>query len=222
MTNKHIGAYTIVSMEDQGTQETTQSQGIGFPGSVPTNPQVNNKKNWKWLIVLVLFLIVIGAVTFLVFKNSRSGSISESPTPESEKLSNIATPEVTTTPIASPVDKKQIKIKVLNGTGVAGDAGLLSDVLKKLGYNTISTGNADNQSSAANTEVIFGSSVGNDVVSEITAKLKEIYTNVTTKSSSLSDVDIQITTGSRKDSTPKATTPSTPSVTASPSATPAQ
>jgi len=58
-----------------------------------------------------------------------------------------ATPSPTATPIPTPtieVKKEEIKIKVLNGSGIAGKAAKVRDILKQLGYSQIVIGNADN------------------------------------------------------------------------------
>lgn len=57
------------------------------------------------------------------------------------------TPLPTATPIPTPtiqVKKEEIKIKVLNGSGIPGKAAKVRDILKKLGYSQIVIGNADN------------------------------------------------------------------------------
>src|SRR5581483_289622 len=108
----------------------------------------------------------------------------------------------------------------LNGTGVPGDAGALSDELKKLGYTNVTTGNADNQSASADASVVFDTNVSSDVAAEIAAKLRELYNSVSTSSSSLSDADIQITTGLGKGQTPAPRATSTTSETETPTPTP--
>ncbi len=42
------------------------------------------------------------------------------------------------------INRELIKIKILNGSGIKGKAGKVSDILKELGYQEIVTGNADN------------------------------------------------------------------------------
>lgn len=208
-------------MEETQPTIPQENLNVGFPGAAQ-QPPAPPKKNWKWLIVLILFLIVIAGVTFFVFKSSRSSStLEESPTPVTS-LTNLATPEPTATPGASPstTDKSQVKIQILNGTGVAGQAGLLSDDLKSLGYTNITTGNASEQN-MTDTQVTFSSTLGSDIVTEITTKLKGVFTNVITNNASLSNFDVQITTGQRKGETAPTNT-SSPQATASPSATPAQ
>lgn len=73
----------------------------------------------------------------------------DSPTPTKKPT---PTPTITPTPkpTTNPVDKEtgldrsKLSIEVLNGSGVAGTAGKARDLLKDLGYNVTSVGNADN------------------------------------------------------------------------------
>lgn len=206
-----------------GNNPPHENQAVGFPGINQTAPKQTGK-NWKWLIVLVLFLVVIGGVTFFVFKSSKTAStLEESPTPDTSSLTNLATPEATPTPSSSPsaADKSTIKIQILNGTGVSGDAGVLSDKLKELGYTNITTGNAS-ATGATDTQVTFSSSVASSITAEITSKLNDMYKNVTTGNSALNSYDIQIVVGLRKDQTALPSPTSTETSTSSPTPTPAQ
>ncbi|HWA52086.1 MAG TPA: LytR C-terminal domain-containing protein [Patescibacteria group bacterium] len=191
-----------------------QTPPVGFPGTTPVPQQQENKKNWKWLVILILFLVVIGGVTFFVFKSSRSSSTDE-PTPEpTSDLTTVSTPVPTPSP--TPADKTALNVSVLNGTGIAGEAGILADKLKTLGYTNVTTGNADSQN-ATTTTVDFGPNVSQDVVTEINSTLNDMYTSVSTDSSALpSGTDIQITTGTRKGDTASAS----PTDTSEPTATP--
>ncbi len=202
--------------ETQINQPTISNNPIGFPGATPA-PRSSSKKNWKWLLVLILFLLVIGGVTFFVFKSSKSSSLDQSPTPEAT-IGSVESPSPT--PVATPADKSKVNIQVLNGTGIAGEAGLLVDQLKQLGYTNVTAGNATTQN-ATDTQVTFATTVGQDVVAEITGKLQSMYTNVTTSNSSLpTGIDIQITTGLRKGQTAAPAATATPTATDTPSASP--
>jgi len=71
--------------------------------------------------------------------------------PQIQLLTKISppTPTPTRTPTPTPtvapsINKEEIKIKVLNGSGTAGKAAEVRDILKKLGYSQIVVGNADN------------------------------------------------------------------------------
>lgn len=65
------------------------------------------------------------------------------------KLPSIKRPEPTTIPTQTPTStpsfkKEDLKIKVLNGSGVVGKATDVKNILKDKGYGEIITGNADN------------------------------------------------------------------------------
>ncbi len=203
-------------MQEDLKNPSHDNSSVGFPGTNQVQ-QPQSSKNWKWLLVLILFLVVIGGVTFFVFKSSRSAtSLEESPTPDTS-LTNFATPDPTPSPSSTPAaDKSTIKIEVLNGTGIAGEAGLLSDALKDLGYTSVTTGNASNQN-ATETVVMFSPTIDQAVITEITGKLKELYTTVTTDNTKPADSDIEITTGLRKG---QSSATASPAASTSPSSTP--
>lgn len=207
--------------ETQQTSVQQPMEPVGFPGAnrpATTQP----KKSWKWLIILVLFLVVIGGVTFFVFKSSKSGSTlgENTETPTDSLISE--TPVESPTPTPAAVDKAQVRIQVLNGTGIAGEAGILSDQLKNLGYTEVKTGNAASQSET-DTTVTFSTTLSQDVITEITEKLNGLYTSVKTNTGSTSaDFDVEIITGLRKGQTaqPAATETATPVPTDTPSPSP--
>lgn len=80
-----------------------------------------------------------------------------SPTPDA-KVSPTKTPKISPTPgkgtptptsistidKTSGLDRADLKIIIQNGSGVAGAATKASSLLKKLGYDVVSSGNADN------------------------------------------------------------------------------
>lgn len=69
------------------------------------------------------------------------GSTTPSVTPKASPTGAKGTPTPTTT---SGLDRSNLKIAVQNGSGVAGAATKATDILKKLGYEVASSGNADN------------------------------------------------------------------------------
>lgn len=64
-----------------------------------------------------------------------------------EKPTIIPTSSLSSIPSSTPVpsiDRRALKIKVLNGGGIKGKAGEVKDILTEKGYGEILTGNADN------------------------------------------------------------------------------
>lgn len=184
------------------TREDPQPE-VGFPVSKPPVSQKGNKL--PFVILGVVILLAVGGIFFLTRGSKEQAQPTETPQEE-----------VTESPIptASPeIDRSKVQIEVDNGTGITGEAAYLQGVLRSLGYTNVKVGNASSQNSTTTT-VTFNSSVASGVVDELTAKLQEVYKDVTTKTSSSLSVDVLVVTGLRKGQTPK------PSATAAPSASP--
>lgn len=206
-------------MEDQITQSEVAQQGPPQASSFQTTAKAKSSSS-KWIIIFIGLLILGGAGIFFFTKSS--GEAIPTPTP-SFGVVPIDEPETTPVPTKSPepINRETISIEVLNGTGISGEAKLLSDKLKALGYSDITSGNA---SSTDNTEttVTFSKTLSQSVQDEIKKELDSFYKTVNVKTSSTQKSDIVIITGLRGNQTAKPTSTATPkaSASASPSATP--
>ena len=126
----------------------------------------------KTVVLFAFIALIILAVLFvnLTAKSEKQStstasttpSATEAPIPASNAASPTPEPTVAPTPVptptstpkptpsANPVDKvtgldrSKLSVTVKNGSGVIGAAGKAADMLKGLGYNVVSTGNADN------------------------------------------------------------------------------
>lgn len=108
--------------------------------------QESSEKNAKWLWFLIV-LIIIGAIVFAYFRGigpfaKLRGQAEESPTPKITLFSSPS-PRAEATPGAE-LDKSQPKIRVLNGSGRAGVASVVKDLLEGKSYKVIVIGNAAN------------------------------------------------------------------------------
>lgn len=200
-------------------QETLATPSVSFP--TVNEPK---KSNGGKTLLIIGILILVAILGFVIYKSATNKTAMESTeatpidtltTPSSEQTIPVITPEPSSSPV-STVDKAKVKIQVLNGTGITGEAGYLQTQLNNLGYTNIKTGN--NETTVTDTTVTFASSLDSSVVSEITQKLKSIYETVTTKTSSSSTFDVVVIVGLKKGATPKAAD-STASPSASPSST---
>lgn len=114
----------------------------------------------RWIAIL-LILGLLGFAGFSVFRAQQGNSQPEEeiPTPTIEQIpTETPTPEPkgsptptskptatpTKAPTGTPVPTKSVTLKILNGSGTAGEAGKAADFLRDLGYAVQSTGNADN------------------------------------------------------------------------------
>jgi hypothetical protein len=123
------------------------------------------------LALLAIFLLILGGLIFAGSyflgprqekKEVESAIVptaiiepTETPTPEPKKdtTEEITKPTLTKMPSPKPshtsldqatgLDRSKLSIEVLNGSGIVGAAGEMSDFLKKLGYTIVSVGNAD-------------------------------------------------------------------------------
>jgi len=109
--------------------------------------QESQDKNAKWLWLLI-FLIIIGALAFAFFRGiGPFESISPftkgnaSPTPSASPVA-VSSPMVEESP-AADLDRSEVSVRVLNGSGVSGKAASVRDFLEELGWTVDSIGNAD-------------------------------------------------------------------------------
>ncbi|MFC1625791.1 LytR C-terminal domain-containing protein [Patescibacteria group bacterium] len=208
--------------QNQENQEVVQNEAPAKEEKSPnvSFPTVGQKKkgNAARTLVVLGILVLVAALGFVIFKGA-SNKTEETPSPAGDTLSTPTVSEPS--PTAEPVDKTEVSVQVLNGTGIAGEAGLLQTKLEKLGYADIKVGNAESQDQTT-TKVTFSSTLSSEVVDEITTSLKETYKEVSTVTSSTGTYDVVITTGLRVGTTPIPSASPTPASTptASPTATP--
>lgn len=214
-------------MEETQPRPMPAHQEVSFPQ--PKEPG-GRGSNVKIIIAVVGVILIVLVGGWLILGNSSGGSETPSSTPDNGLSTfpspNTTTPTPDTSPSASPVAKSEVKLEVLNGTGVPGEASFLQDELEKLGFENIEVGNADEQD-AKETVATYSREISPEVADEITARLEELYETVRTRRATVSgDFDISITTGPRKGgsatASPKASAKPTATSTASPktSATP--
>ena len=195
-------------VQPQQSMPVVSHSDVGFP---PQTPPPGSKQNGgggkmvKFAIAIIGVVLIVGIGGVFIFSSGGEGGTEPSPTPGVDSLSTFPTPQPTTapsspTPEAKPVDKSEVSIEVLNGTGTPGDAGALSDALEEAGFSEITAGNADEQDATA-AVATYSRDLPQSVVDEITAVLEDMYEEVTTRKATLSgDYDASIVTGTKKSS----------------------
>lgn len=149
-------------------------------------------------IGLLSGLLVGGGVFY--FRRSRVDQSQDteqtSPLPTSQPEESETEEEPTATPEPTQaVEKGDLAIQVLNGSGAPGAAGDGRDYLEELGYENISVGNAD--SYAYEQTEVYVKEGKKDILQELIEDLKEEY-EVSVQSEYLdedSDYDIRIIIG---------------------------
>jgi hypothetical protein len=130
-----------------------------IPTFTPQRRQTNKRSAYLILAIVVLVVLFLGYKTLFSgsktaqVTNSEQISITATPFPTSTPTaeeSPSASPTLTPKPTSNPVDQEtgldrsKLSVTVENGSGEAGVAGKASDALKALGYDVVSSGNADN------------------------------------------------------------------------------
>lgn len=111
------------------------------------------KKLLLFAVGAILLIVVILNVLRLLGSNEETQAPTPTPTIEDFAPEPEATIEPTDEPTPTPVssvdratglDRADLSVIVQNGSGTAGAAGEAAELLRDLGYNVVSTGNADN------------------------------------------------------------------------------
>lgn len=141
---------------------------------------------------ILFFISLLTLVSVFIYIFSHQQSNISSPKPSESTIST--TPTLAPTPTSKPAS--DFKIKVLNGTGTAGEASKISDLLSKNNFKVESAGNAANYD-FTQTQLEVKSSVGETVINLIKESLGKTYSPkiLDNKLSESSEYDIIITTG---------------------------
>lgn len=164
----------------------------------------NFSKNIYFLITAIMLLI--SGSLFFIYKNHPkpvqiTAKVAPEPSailsPSPELISPSPSPAFTPSPAASAsaeIAKEDLKIEILNGSGITGQSSKLREKLLKEGYKNIETGN-DFGNNNSSTVIIFSSKVPEDIRSSLIKFLKKSFSKI---SSSIDDTlvkfDIIITT----------------------------
>ncbi|MBL7159117.1 pilus assembly protein PilM [Candidatus Microgenomates bacterium] len=126
----------------------------------------------KWLLVIIIVsLLTFSGIYFFVKKPSVKETEEQADT--TSPTVQPATEEDEPTP-TTEIARKDFKIKILNGSGIAGKAGEVAEILEGLGYEIVETGNAD--SFDYEETVIQVKEEKEGLFSDLTNDLKDDYT----------------------------------------------
>lgn len=155
---------------------------------LPQKPAASSNSFPKIIFLIPIFLLII---TFFVIFGSKITSNDSSISPAVS-----VTPTAILTPTPTPVDITNLKIKVLNGTGTAGQAGQVVKLLTVKKFIVESTGNASNYD-FTRTQIEIKKTVSQEVINLLTQALgSDFDPEISSKSlSDSAEFDIIITTG---------------------------
>ena len=150
-------------------------------------PQTSENSFPKWILLIPAILLIITGFVIFSPKSNNQSQINPSIS---------VTPTITQAPTPTPIDVSGFKIKVLNGTGTAGQANEIVKLLETKKFTVTKTGNAANYN-FTQTQVEIKKTVSQDIVSILTEALGNDFSpKISDKSlSDTSEFDIIITTG---------------------------
>jgi hypothetical protein len=117
---------------------------VSTPQSNPEPmPQIRSSNGPNPLVIIVPGIFLLGALLGGIFfyQKGISGTAQPTPTPPTN-YNNTITSTTTPTPAAT-VDLTKYPVNVMNGSGIAGQAGVVKDLLTTAGFTVSGTGNAD-------------------------------------------------------------------------------
>jgi hypothetical protein len=174
---------------------------------------LNEKKKDKNPFV---FFIIVAAVSFVlglavmagvsyVFKDAKDipmlGKLMNKPEPtiaqqkESTTIqTEAAEPTALPTPTPKDVDVSKYTVKVLNGSGVSGQAAKVKNELTTAGFTVVSTGNA-NSSDYTKTEITVKKTVSKEALAKLQTELGKTYKVSTATATTTQTADIVIIIG---------------------------
>lgn len=190
------------------------SESIEESAGIPNINMDSSKSNDVYeinfnVILIILGVVILGVVGFFIFKSNSSQKGIVSPTPtQVVTLAPTSTPTSTPSPTLAknetpaPTAKQKVKIQVLNGTGITGDAAYLRSKLTADGFfaANVTTDNAASPSEEAAAQVTYYPDFPSTLKIDFTSLLNTLYANVTSinASESGSKYDAVVTTGKKK------------------------
>jgi hypothetical protein len=132
--------------EPQKTESAVKEEIVEEPvKQEEEKPQKESSFNILWILIpgMLLLGLLIGGIFAYVFGIQKISDSQKSNTSGTQNITVEPTVPPTTKPTASPsASLSKYKIKILNGSGIKGEASKVQDLLEKAGFTVSSTGNA--------------------------------------------------------------------------------
>ena len=165
-----------------------------------TKPQKESSFNILWILIpgMLLLGLLIGGIFAYVFGIQKISDTQKSDTSGTQNITVEPRESPTAKPTASPsANLSKYKIKILNGSGLKGEAGKVQTLIEAAGFSVLSTGNAATYD-YTKTQIIIKTGIDPNFVSTLAATLKKNYQLEDTKTISSQTNDITIIVGSLK------------------------
>lgn len=185
------------NLEIESAKVQESQSDVSLENTVET--QVDQQESTNYLFIIVPVALLVGALVggLITYFSGLSKISSTDPTPTPAVT---VEPVINSSPSPSPVSslkKDELKIQILNASGVSGAAGKVKILLNDAGYKSVDTGNAS-ISDLSQTEVSIKDSK-KEYLDVIIKDLSKSYDAVESKKAlpSSSKYDLVITLGSK-------------------------
>lgn len=161
-------------IEDSGAAEIKEeSKEESKPQDSPPSGNSSLKRRLMWVGLLFVYVAILAAGGYFMYqlglkKGEEAAKLEIEKQIEKEKA---AVPTATPTP---SIDKSKYKIKVLNGTGISGEAARAKELLEGDGFTVSSVGNASSQGNV-DTTIETKEEVESDFVSALKETIGKTY-----------------------------------------------
>ena len=155
--------------------------------AAPEEPKKEN--GWGWMLAAFVLGAVVGTVTGYMVARIQKSKV------KSQNLTVVQTsPTPSSSPAVTEVKRADLKVQVLNGSGVAGAAAKAKTFLEGLGYVDVTAGNADGDFALTEVEIKENKASASGMLKD---DLKDEYTLADTVGvlDESSDYDVVITLG---------------------------
>lgn len=164
----------------------------------------DNSISWKKIFLYTFVAAAIGILILLGFLYLfRNYDVSVTKKADSKA---IALPSTAPTPTTAELDKEAYEITVLNGSGIAGEAAAVQEILEDAGFKVGTVGNAET-ADFTETEISAKSSVSEEYLDELEKTLGERGEVKVVDAPSSQTENVVVTVGSSKESDTEEVTP---------------
>lgn len=214
----------VEEKKEEVVAEAPESQTPPAPGAADSDVSSNEIQEWLQSVrpdttqapvksggglgkVLAIFLTILiiaalgGGVYYYRANVQGNDQVAQTNDEEATQPETQTTPAAETpTPTQASADLSKLKVQILNGSGVAGEAGKAQSYLEKPGFKEFTTGNASSFN-FTDTTVAVKANTPESAFTEAQKALSDYYQNVVKADKALEDssqYDLVVTIGKKK------------------------
>lgn len=165
-----------------------------------TKPQKDSSFNILWMLIpgMLLLGLLIGGIFAYIFGIQKISDTKKTDTSENQNITVEPTVSPTAKPTASSsANLSKYKIKILNGSGIKGEAGKVQTLVEAAGFSVLSAGNAATYD-YTKTQITIKTGIDPDFISSLVETLKKDYQLEDTKTVSSQTNDVTVIVGNLK------------------------